>query len=148
MSPYVETVSCGEFFLAKILQKSSSLPTKFIFFIKTSKWEKWWSWWLRMTNAFILCNLLWKVQKSLSPNREGSLKHYIYSMIIINFSWSRKAGWVIDSRKGESFYYMHDQIIYTYYCEHFKTKLYTRYYLLWNIFTILYIDIWTLCALQ
>ncbi len=25
-----------------------------------------------MTNAFILCNLLWKVQKSLAANREGS----------------------------------------------------------------------------
>ncbi len=73
MSPYVETVSCGEFFLARILQKSSQGPTKVLFFlIKTSKWEKWWSWWLRMTNAFILCNLLWKVQKRLTVNREGS----------------------------------------------------------------------------
>ncbi len=65
-------VSCGEFFLTKILQKSSQGPQKVPFFIKTSKWEKWWSWWLRMTNAFILCNLLWKVQKSLAANREGS----------------------------------------------------------------------------
>ncbi len=30
--------------------------------------------WLRMTNAFILCNLLWKVQKSHPANREGSFK--------------------------------------------------------------------------
>ncbi len=71
MSPYVETASCGEFFLTKILQKSSQGPTKVLFFIKTSKWEKWWWGWLRMTNAFILCNLLWKVQKSLAVNREG-----------------------------------------------------------------------------
>ncbi len=31
MSPYVETVSCGEFFLAEILQKSSQGPTKVFF---------------------------------------------------------------------------------------------------------------------
>ncbi len=49
-------------------------PQKFILFIKTSKWEKWWPWWLRMTNAFILCNLLWKVQKNLAANREGSFQ--------------------------------------------------------------------------
>ncbi len=45
-----------------------------LFFIKTSKWEKWWLWWFRMTNAFILCNLLWKVQKNLAGNRESSFK--------------------------------------------------------------------------
>ncbi len=28
--------------------------------------------WLRMTNAFILCDLLWKVQQSHAVNREGS----------------------------------------------------------------------------
>ncbi len=28
--------------------------------------------WLRMTNAFILCDLVWKVQKSHAVNREGS----------------------------------------------------------------------------
>ncbi len=49
--------------------------TKVIFFIKTSKWEKWWSWLLRMTNAFILCNLFWKVQKLLAANREGSFNY-------------------------------------------------------------------------
>ncbi len=36
MSPYVETVSCWEFFLAKILQKSSQGSTKVNFFQKTS----------------------------------------------------------------------------------------------------------------
>ncbi len=30
--------------------------------------------WLRMTNAFILCDLVWKVQKSHAENTEGSLK--------------------------------------------------------------------------
>ncbi len=28
--------------------------------------------WLRVTNAFILCDLVWKVQKSHAVNREGS----------------------------------------------------------------------------
>ncbi len=31
--------------------------------------------WLRMTNAFILCDLLWRVQKCHAPNREGSFNH-------------------------------------------------------------------------
>ncbi len=30
--------------------------------------------WLRMTNAFILCDLLWNVPKSHAANREGSFK--------------------------------------------------------------------------
>ncbi len=42
MRPYDETVSCWEFILAQILQKSSQGHPKFRFlFIKTSKWEKW-----------------------------------------------------------------------------------------------------------
>ncbi len=28
--------------------------------------------WLRMTNAFILCDLVWKVQKGYATNRKGS----------------------------------------------------------------------------
>ncbi len=51
----------------------------YLFFIKTSKCEKWWPWSLRMTNAFILCNLLWKVQKGLAANREGSFKCMCYN---------------------------------------------------------------------
>ncbi len=31
--------------------------------------------WFRMTNAFILCDLLWKVQKVHARNREGSFKN-------------------------------------------------------------------------
>ncbi len=68
-APMLKQWAVGSFFLRKYSRKSSQ---KFIFFIKTSKWEKWSSWWLRMTNAFILCNLLWKVQKSLAAKREGS----------------------------------------------------------------------------
>ncbi len=30
--------------------------------------------WLRMTNAFILCDLVWTVQKCDAANREGSFK--------------------------------------------------------------------------
>ncbi len=32
--------------------------------------------WNRMTNAFILCDLLWKVQKCHTVNREGSFNNY------------------------------------------------------------------------
>ncbi len=28
--------------------------------------------WFRMTNAFILCDLVWKVQKGYAANREGN----------------------------------------------------------------------------
>ncbi len=30
--------------------------------------------WLRMTNAFILCDLAWQIQKSHAVNRDGSFK--------------------------------------------------------------------------
>ncbi len=30
--------------------------------------------WLRMTNAFILCDLVWNVEKRCAANREGSFK--------------------------------------------------------------------------
>ncbi len=33
--------------------------------------------WLRMTNAFILSDLVWKVQKSHAANREGSFNKYV-----------------------------------------------------------------------
>ncbi len=71
MIPYVEKWAAESFFSRKYSRRAHRDPPKFIFFIKTNKWGKWWSWWLRITNAFILCNLLWKVQKSLAVNREG-----------------------------------------------------------------------------
>ncbi len=40
--------------------------------------------WLRMTNAFILCDLLWKVQKGHTANREGSFNNVLN---IIRFSY-------------------------------------------------------------
>ncbi len=40
--------------------------------------------WLRMTNAFILCDLVWKVQKSHAANRECSFNiSFHYNIIII-----------------------------------------------------------------
>ncbi len=62
-----------EFLLKKILQKAAPRPTKVFF-----SFYKWVSGrnsdheWLRIANAFILCDLVWKVQKSHAANREGS----------------------------------------------------------------------------
>ncbi len=73
----------GSFFSRKYSRRAHRDPHEFIFFIKTSKWEKW-SWWLRMTNAFILCNLLWKVQKHFAANREDSFKFmYRHKMVYL-----------------------------------------------------------------
>ncbi len=33
--------------------------------------------WLRTTNAFIVCDLFWKVQKGHATNREGSFNYYM-----------------------------------------------------------------------
>ncbi len=44
--------------------------------------------WLRMTNAFILCDLLWTGQKSHAANREGSFK-------VVNFMYSRSKDTVL-----------------------------------------------------
>ncbi len=73
-APMLNQWAMGSFFSRKYSRRAHRDPQKFIFFITTSKWEKWWSRWLRMTNAFILCNLLWKVQKCPAGNREGSFK--------------------------------------------------------------------------
>ncbi len=39
--------------------------------------------WLRMTNAFILCDLVWKVHKSHAANREGSFNINMFSLSLI-----------------------------------------------------------------
>ncbi len=75
-APMLKQWAVWSFFLWKYSRRAHRDPQKFIFFIKTIKWEKWWSWWLRMTNAFILCNLLWNVQKHLAVNREGSFNNW------------------------------------------------------------------------
>ncbi len=77
-APMMKQWAVWNFFLPKYSRRAHRDPQKFFFFIKTRKWEKWWSWWHRIANAFILCNLLWKVQKSLSENREGSFTFIAY----------------------------------------------------------------------
>ncbi len=47
-------------------------PQKFIFPYKQVSGRNGDHEWLRMTNAFILCDLVWKVQKRYVANREGS----------------------------------------------------------------------------
>ncbi len=42
--------------------------------------------WLRMTNAFILCNLVQIVQKSHAVNREGSFKYHILGYMTCGFT--------------------------------------------------------------
>ncbi len=62
----------GGVFLVKILQKATQRPTKVNFFpYKQVSGRNGEHEWLRMTNAFILCDLLWKVQKCYAANREG-----------------------------------------------------------------------------
>ncbi len=92
----------GSFFSWKYSRRAHRDPQKFIFFIKTSKWEKWWSRWLRMTYAFILCNLLWKVQKNLAANIKGSFKGFrtnvtIIKHISVDFSVFVIATWYSDT---------------------------------------------------
>ncbi len=74
-------------------------------------WEKWWLWWLRMTNAFILCNLLWKVEKTLAANREGSFKSLLQYIIKIDNSKSCNCMSIF----GEN--YSHQNIFSTWKCE-------------------------------
>ncbi len=89
----------------KILHKGSQGPTK-VFFIKTSKWEKWWSCWLRMINAFILCNLLWKVQKRLAANRERSFQISMYTWLEAILSSSNRMPTMGCSKKCSHVYFL------------------------------------------
>ncbi len=55
----------GSFFLEKILQKAIKRPTKVqLFPYKQVSGRNGADEWLRITNAFILCDLVWKVKKS------------------------------------------------------------------------------------
>ncbi len=77
-TPILKQWAVQSFFLWKYSEElTATHKSSFFFFTKTSKWQKCWSLWLRMTNAFILCNLLWKVQKRLAGNREGSFNGMI-----------------------------------------------------------------------
>ncbi len=65
----------GVFFLQIYSRRSHRDLQKFIFFpYKQVSGRNGDHEWLRMTNAFILCDLLWKVQKGHVANREGSFK--------------------------------------------------------------------------
>ncbi len=87
-APMLKQWAVGSSFLTKILQQSSQWHTKVHFFHK-NKWEKWWSRRLTMTNAFILCNLLWKVQKRLAANKESSFSCGIcHSWMILKIRYS------------------------------------------------------------
>ncbi len=64
-----------EFFLKKILQKAAQRPTKVnIFPYKQLSGRNGDHEWLKMTNAFIVSDLVWKIQKSPTENSEGSFK--------------------------------------------------------------------------
>ncbi len=63
-------------FLAKKLQNGTQDPTN-VHFLYINKCEKWWSWMtLRITNAFILCDLFWKILKNHRTNTEGSFNKH------------------------------------------------------------------------
>ncbi len=63
------------FFFKKILQKvhTETHTSSFIPYKQVSG-RNYDHEWLRITNAFILCDLVWKVQKRHAVNREGSFK--------------------------------------------------------------------------
>ncbi len=47
-----------------------------------------------MTNAFILCDLVWKVQKSHAANREGSFKlEFLFDGTV---GYSQRTGWELN----------------------------------------------------
>ncbi len=65
----------GRFFSRKYSWSLHIDPRKFTFFpYKQVSGSNGDPEWLRMTNAFILCDLVWKVQKSCATNREGNFK--------------------------------------------------------------------------
>ncbi len=72
-------VTWEKFFLKKILKKAAQRPTKVHFFpCKQVNGRNGDHEWLRMINALILCNLVWKVQKSHAANREVSFNWRIF----------------------------------------------------------------------
>ncbi len=82
--------SRGSSFSHKYLfQKASQRPTEFILSHKQVSGRNSDQEWLRMINAFILCDLLWKVQESHAANRERSfnivlLNTYMYNCVVID----------------------------------------------------------------
>ncbi len=68
----------GRVFSIKYSIRSHRDPQKFIFFINGRNGDHEW---LRMANTLILCDLVWKVQKSHAVNREGSFNILMPSSI-------------------------------------------------------------------
>ncbi len=62
----------GGFFSRKYSRRLHINPQKFIFQYKQESGRNGDHEWLRMTNSFILYDLVWKVEKSHAVNREGS----------------------------------------------------------------------------
>ncbi len=60
----------GGFFLRKYSRRPHINPQKFMFPYEQESGRNGDHEWLRMTNAFILCDLVWKVEKSHAANRE------------------------------------------------------------------------------
>ncbi len=57
----------------------------YLFQYKQVSWRNCDHEWLRMTNAFILYDLLWKAQKSHAANREGSFK--LLRFLYLSYLW-------------------------------------------------------------
>ncbi len=82
----------GVFFARKYFRRPHRDPQKFIFPYKQVSGRNNDHEWLRMTNVFILCDLIWKVQKSHAVKREGSFNIKVdwtslwYGVYFINYS--------------------------------------------------------------
>ncbi len=88
----------GEFFLTKYIPEGCTVTHKRSFFpYKQVNGRNDDHEWLRMTNAFMLCDLLWNVQKNHAANREGSFKNsnqYV-ALIFVNEKDPVSMFWVL-----------------------------------------------------
>ncbi len=74
-----------DFLSTKILQKATQICTKVHFFLyKQISGRNGDHGWFRMTNAFILCALLWNVRKNHAANRDGSFKFALYLLLVLH----------------------------------------------------------------
>ncbi len=85
-----------EFFLKKILQQASQRPTT-VHFFHINKWVGEMDEWLRMTNALILCDLIWNVQKRHAANRDGSFNHNLAHKCLTSWVTCYLGQWFLNS---------------------------------------------------
>ncbi len=86
----------GSFFSRKHSRRPHRDPQKLIIHTKqVSAWNGDHEW-LRMTNALILCDLLWKVQNRYTANRKGNFNH---SNIIVNIDFLSIGATILMFRK-------------------------------------------------